>query len=271
MQYRAMITATQSRLHVEYLGQGQPVVLLHGWGMHTGIFAPLATQLAHRHTVAAVDLPGHGESEAFEQFANITRLSDYLVSQMSALLREGVILVGWSMGGLLAQSIAAQYPAYVKKLVLLSSTPCFTQRDDWQFAMDHSALSVFAGDLLQDFAGTLSRFLALQFKGAQDPKENLRRARALVFTRPQPRAQTLQQGLQLLDNTDLRRQLKQITCPTLVINGERDTLVPSASARYLSEQVTHGRCVILKGAGHAPFLSHPQAVTYFMERFVHEH
>lgn len=271
MQYRAMMEVEQARLHVEQVGDGHPIVLLHGWGMHAGIFAPLVQQIAGMHMVSSVDLPGHGESAPYDHFADMTQLGEYLVTQLSNLLREGVTLVGWSLGGLLAQYIAAQYPAYVRKLILFCGTPCFTQRDDWHCAMEHKVLTAFADDLVQDYQGTLSRFLALQFKGAQNPRENLRHARELVFARPQPQEQSLQQGLLLLANTDLRNQLNQITCPTLIINGERDTLVPPTSARYLSEHMAHGRCVIVKGAGHAPFLSHPVLTTYFMERFLHEH
>lgn len=271
MQSRAMKSVSPSALYVDSYGEGRPIILLHGWGMHGGVFKPLAEHLARDNGVTAVDLPGHGESESYAQFAELSQHSGYLVAQLANLFQDGVTLVGWSMGGLLAQSIAMQYPQYVEKLILLCSTPCFTRRADWSCAIDGKTLQGFAADLVRDYPGTLSRFLSLQFMGAQNQKETLRRARELAFARPQPRLEMLQQGLQLLESSDLRPQLGAIRCPTLIINGERDTLVPPTAGQYLAEKLDDARSVIIKGAGHAPFLSHSNTLNYFLDRFIHEH
>lgn len=271
MRYRAMKAAPHPALHIEHYGQGHRVVLLHGWGMHAGVFRPLGERLARTHSVAAVDLPGHGDSAGYDRFADIAQHAAYLVEHLSELFQGGVTLMGWSLGGLLAQYITAHYPEYVTELILVCSTPCFRQREDWACAIGDDVLAGFASDLIRDYPATLSRFLALQFLHAQNPKENLRRARELVFARPQPRHDMLQQGLRLLETTDLRDQLPSIHCPTLIINGERDALVPTSAARYLAEQLGTGRCVILKGAGHAPFLSHSDSFNYFVDQFLHEH
>jgi pimeloyl-[acyl-carrier protein] methyl ester esterase len=271
MRHQSMIEPSPATLHVELYGNGRPIVLLHGWGMHGGVFKPLGEHLAQANTVAAVDLPGHGESARYDQFADLSQHCGYLVEQLSGLLREEVTLIGWSLGGLLAQYIALQYPQYVKKLVLLCSTPCFRWSEDWSCAMEAGVLAGFAADLMRDYQTTLSRFLGLQFMGAQNQKENLRRARELVFARPQPQRDMLQQGLHLLETTDLRPQSKAIRCPTLIINAERDSLVPSAAGQYLAEKLPDARCVIIKGAGHAPFLSHRDVVTHFLNRFIHEY
>lgn len=271
MRNQSMIEPRRAALHVEIYGTGRPVVFLHGWGMHGGVFKPLGEHLARVNTVAAVDLPGHGESARYDQFADLAQHCGYLVEQLSGLLQEGVTLVGWSLGGLLAQAIAVEYPQYVDKLVLLCSTPCFRRREDWSCAMESGVLAGFAADLMRDYQTTLSRFLGLQFMGAQNQKENLRRARELVFARPQPLRDMLQQGLHLLETTDLRQQLHAIRCPTLIINAERDSLVPSCAGQYLVENLPNARCVIIKSAGHAPFLSHSRLVTNFLDRFIHEH
>jgi len=260
-----------SELHVEISGSGRPLVLLHGWGMHAGVFRSLSEQLARRHTILAVDLPGHGESVAFAQFAELPRLSEYCMQQLGDVLHGAAILVGWSLGGLLAQYMAAQYPEAVEKLVLFCSTPCFRRREDWPHAVDDAVLSRFAADLSGDTRGTISRFLALQFMGTHKEKENLREARRMLFARPMADVETLQQGLQLLRRWDLRESLQRIRCPTLVINGEYDRLVPTTVMPYLAEQINDARGVIIRGAGHAPFLIQPAMVNRFMERFIHEY
>jgi len=266
-----MKVPAMAELHMEISGSGRPLVLLHGWGMHGGMFQTLTEQLAVRHRVLAVDLPGHGLSEKFAHADDLPRLAEFCMRHVLQVVKGPLILVGWSMGGLLAQYIALQFPEAVTKLILFCSTPCFCQREDWHCAVEDKVLAAFAAGLQHDYRGTLSRFLALQFFAAPNQKEDLRRARALLFARPAAQPAALQQGLQLLQNSDLRVRLAEIRCPALVINAEHDTLVPPAAGRYLAEQVPDGRCVIIKGAGHAPFLSHNETVTHFLDRFIHEH
>jgi len=258
-------------LHIDISGSGQPLVMLHGWGMHGGVFRTLAEQLAPRHTVLAVDLPGHGGSTAFARFDDLPRLAEYCMQHLTARLDGAAILVGWSLGGLLAQFMAILYPDAVSKLILLNSTPCFRRRADWQCAIEDEVLARFAADLSDDPRGTLLRFLALQFMGTPHEKDDLRLARRLLFERPVPGRESLQQGLRLLRDSDLRAQLPQIQAPTLSIAGERDRLVPASASVILAEQVANGRAQIIRGAGHAPLLSHASTVFRLMESFIHEY
>lgn len=268
---REVIKAMNTALHVESIGSGKPIVMLHGWGMHAGMLTPLAHHLSRTHRAAAVDLPGHGASTAFAQFDNLEKLAEYIVKQLLPVFERGVVLLGWSLGGLVAQAIAIAYPKYINKLVLFCSTPCFIQASDWHCAISHEVLDSFAADLLRDEESTLSRFLSLQFLSAPDQKVRLREARRLLFARPRAQIGALKQGLALLKQSDLRPQLGEISCPTLVINAERDALVPPAAGQYLAEQVGDGHYVIIKGAGHAPFLSHTSVVCEFLDQFIDEH
>lgn len=255
-------------LYIETAGSGRPLVMLHGWGMHGGLFRPLVDALAGRFNVLAVDLPGHGLSSEFAGLADVAAHAGLLLQNIRRITAEPFILLGWSMGGLLAQFMAANFPQHVARLVLVAATPCFVQRDDWESGIAGATLTRFAGELLADYPTTLSRFLALQFFGADEQRDNLRRARELVFARPAPKPDTLQQGLELLEQADLRELLASIACPTFLINGERDTLVPSVAQRYTAEHLPRGCGVILKGAGHAPFLSHAQLFHRHLQRFL---
>ena len=84
-------------LHVESLGAGSPILLLHGWGMHSGLWSQIAEQLAQSHRVHLVDLPGHGGSAACAPYE-----LDALVQQLGAQFMEPLTVVGWSLGGQLA-------------------------------------------------------------------------------------------------------------------------------------------------------------------------
>jgi len=253
-------------IYIETMGEGKPVVVLHGWGMHGGIFRNVLQMPGRR--IHLLDLPGHGFSRPFPGFADVSRLVDYLLIELETLLVPGTVLLGWSMGGLLAQVMAARLPHLIEKLVLVTATPLFVTRSDWQLGVSANALEQFGTELTADYAKTLARFLALQFLGADASKTQLRQARDVLFARPAADPTTLQQGLALLKNTDTRASLANISCPTLVLNGEHDLLVTTAAARYLAEQLPVGRAVIIRGAGHAPFLSHQQRFNTFVQRFI---
>jgi len=93
-------------LHVESVGGGPPLVLLHGWAMHSGIWGPLVARLAKRFRVHAVDLPGHGHSALPGPFT----LDGALAAASAAFRNERrpLTIVGWSLGGLVAMRWARQ-------------------------------------------------------------------------------------------------------------------------------------------------------------------
>ena len=239
------------RLHVDSLGSGSPLVLLHGWGMHGGIWSRVAAQLAQHHQVHCVDLPGYGASDCLAQY-NL----DAVVQALVGCFREPVNVCGWSLGGQVALRWAHLFPAQVKKLVLVASTPCFVQRDGWSSAMAADTLEEFAAGLLHNPAQTLRRFVTLQIRGSDHERELLAELRAILFSRGEPHARALSAGLEILRDTDLRNHLAQIAQRALIIAGEQDRLTPLAASVYLASQMPNGQLVTIKGAAHIPFLSH---------------
>jgi pimeloyl-[acyl-carrier protein] methyl ester esterase len=197
-------------------------------------------------------------------------LLDKIVVQLSAQFPEPLTIVGWSLGGQLALRWAQLHPAQVKKLVLVATTPCFVRQDDWSCAMAAEVLQEFADSLLQNHALTLKRFLALQVRGSENEKEILADLRARLFTKGEPDVEALKGGLEILRDTDLRDTLAQIKQPTLVINGERDTLTPKNAAAALAQALPNARLQIIQGAAHAPFLSHPTIFMQHLKSFLHE-
>jgi pimeloyl-[acyl-carrier protein] methyl ester esterase len=259
---------SKSQVYTESLGSGQQVIFLHGWGMHSGLFRPVVDELKQYFNVLLVDLPGHGDSQRYDGFNNIDRLTDYLYEHLADQLADQVIICGWSTGSLVAQNLAIRFPELIDKLVLITGTPCFEKKSGWPSGVDSSVLEAFKNDLLTNFNKTLSRFLALQFMHSEGQKENLRMARELVFARPVPDKEMLTAGLQLLKSTDLRSRVAEIKCPTLIMNGERDSLIPTRAARFLAEKIKLGRTIIFKSAGHAPFLSHGCQFNQYLKQFL---
>jgi pimeloyl-[acyl-carrier protein] methyl ester esterase len=253
-------------LHVESVGSGAPLVLLHGWGMHSGMWGPLTASLAKRFRVHAVDIPGHGHSAALAPWT-FEAVVDAIRSRF-AVEAGPPIVVGWSLGGLIALAWARAAPASIARLVLVATTPSFVTHSDWLPAMDPQTLARFGDELRVAYRMTLLRFLSLQLKDSEGGKAALAALRARLFERPDPAPATLDAALHVLASVDLRSAASHVAVPTLVIAGERDTLVPPGAGAWLARAMPDARYIEIRGAAHVPFLSHPAQFTQAMMDFL---
>jgi pimeloyl-[acyl-carrier protein] methyl ester esterase len=242
-------------MHVEVSGQGPALVLIHGWAMHGGIFAPLKRALEPHFTVHLVDLPGHGRSPerdgGFDPLDCARRLLD---------VTPPAIWVGWSLGGLVAVHAALHAPDQVRALVPIASNPRFVHVEGWPHGVAHGVFASFADGLRQDWRRTLERFLALETLGSERATQELRELKSQLFERGEPALPVLEAGLRVLDETDLRERIAELQMPSLWIAGRRDRLVPAAAMRWAAERAGDGRYLELAG-GHAPFLAQATEIT----------
>ncbi len=241
-----------SDLYIETRGIGTThLVLVHGWAMHSGIFAPLTEILQNRYTVHCVDLPGHGRSRASTLPLEPTAVVDAIRERVPCAL-----WLGWSMGGLFALEAAlGDHPEELSGLIMLSSTPRFVAAADWPQGMAREQFEHFATDLTRDYRATINRFLALEVLGDLQAHGDLRALKHDLYAHGTPHPARLQEGLALLDSSDRRAGLPRLTVPSLWIAGRRDRLVSPAAMRKASA-LAGGRYLELQHAAHAGFLGH---------------
>ncbi|MFN3716316.1 MAG: pimeloyl-ACP methyl ester esterase BioH [Thiobacillus sp.] len=238
--------------------------LLHGWGMNARVFDALVDALSGACQVQAFELPGHGGRA---DVADNT-LAGW-ASDLAGQLPAGATLLGWSLGGQVALRAALDHPQSVARLVLLASTPRFVSAADWPHGMDGAELDGFAASLRADCRATLLRFLSLQTRGVEDQKTLLQALRAALASTPAPTAASLDAGLELLRETDLRADLARVRQPALVVHGGLDTLSPAAAGAWLAARLPAARLLELPRAGHAPHLSHSGPVADAVRAFCH--
>jgi pimeloyl-[acyl-carrier protein] methyl ester esterase len=236
----------------ERQGSGPDLVLVHGWGMHGGIWGDLPAQLARYFRVTILDLPGHGRSREESGDRSLAGFTECVAE----LCPKPAIWFGWSLGGLIAQHAALHHPQQVAQLVLVGATPKFVQAPDWPHAMPVDVFADFARNLTQDYRATLLRFLSLQAGGSESARALLKQLRADMFAHGEPQPAALEAGLAILEHTDLRARLAEIRVPALVVPGSHDRLAPPAAGAYLAARLSHAHWLRIEGAGHAPFLSH---------------
>jgi len=242
----------QRALHMETQGSGPDLVLLHGWGLHGGVWDTLLPRLTAEFRVTRVDLPGHGLSRAVPMPA---QLHDAVQMVLAAVPADAVWL-GWSLGGLMALGAALDAPERMRGLVLANTTPRFITGPGWTGAMPPEQLQEFAAGLKDDYRETLLRFLSLQVRGDEAARASLRLLRDALFARGEPAPGSLAAGLELLRSSDLRDALPRLHIPTLVIAGGYDRLTPAAAGEAMAQAIPGARYALIPKAAHAPFISH---------------
>ena len=230
------------------------VVLISGWAMPAMAMETLAAALdADHRRVSVVQLPGLVDEPA----SNYTwdALLDYLDQH---LFEKPVVLVGWSLGGVLASLYASRYPEHVSGVVTLATNACFIRQDHWPAAMEPAMFAGFQAGMQDSGESTLQQFAMLCSAGSDDRKARARELQALISeTELAPRV--LQSLLGLLGESDLCSVLADIRCPVIHILGENDALVPAAAAEQLGERYPRHRVHLLKG-GHCFFMDDPSMV-----------
>ena len=234
--------------------KNEALILLHGWGMHAGVFEPLLELLDPAQQVISPGLPGYSGSPwpgnlSFEL-------------QLGAMARElpDGRLLGWSLGGLYAIELALRYPQQFSEVILIACNPCFTRRPGWECALDAEVLDTFADELRQDWRRALSRFLVLQMQGEDEARTLVRSVWRQMIAVSEPDIAVLNFGLELLKNWDARPSLGQLLQPVNLILGERDRLVPIALRQQIADVASGIQVESVAGAAHAPFLSNPAVV-----------
>lgn len=224
---------------------------LAGWG-HTGeCWEPLAE----------LGMPVHGDSPA--DLAVPEPATEAIPAAASALPAELGILMGWSLGGL----VALEARERCQGLVLIGTPPSFLARTHYPAGMAEADFREFRAGVAADPAAALRRFYALQFQGDQAPRKlwGPWRDRILDLGRP---AVVLLGWLDALAAADLTAAPPRLEVPTLVVHGEADPLVDPVATEFfagLGPEVSVRR---IPGAGHAPHISHPEEVGEAVGRFV---
>lgn len=239
------------------------LVLLHGWGVNQGVWQHLRQTLTDQVNVMTPDLPGFGSSARFPQPYRL----EAVVKQLAEQIPDNSLVCGWSLGGLVAVSLAEQYPHKVSRLALLAATPCFLAKDNWP-GMAAGVMAQFADSLSRNLELTIERFLAIQAMGSSTARADIRQLKEAILTYPAGQPEALQGGLKLLAEEDLRQCFARLTLPVAGCFGRLDSLVPAAVIPLLQQLQPSGQFTLLNKASHAPFISHPVEFTEWLEQWL---
>lgn len=263
-----MSMSAKAALYVSTKGQGPDIVLVHGWGVHSGVWKNTAEHLSQHFRVTVVDLPGYARSSG----AYVSGGSGFKQTcrQLAQAITGPAIWIGWSLGGLLAAGVALEYSVKVKQLIMVASAPRFISTSIWQ-AMPEEAFDGFAEQLQLDYKATLKRFMLLQTRNSENSIESLKILRQQWLQVGTPSRAVLEAGLNILKTTDLRNDLKQLQCPLTFIYGQLDVMARPELLDEMKKYHTDFDSVVIKKAAHAPFLSHPTQFNQHVIKSISQH
>lgn len=221
-----------------------PFVFLPGWCVGRTPVAAAVNALGG----SIADLPGYGSAAPIDDF-------DAAIDAYAARLQPGTTLGGWSLGAQMALAIAARHPDKVGKLLLVAGTTSFVQRDGWPHAMPPAMLAEFAAGIAADAEAMLPRFVGGFNRG--DARAKAVTTELLELADPRPSGTVLASGLNWLRDVDLRADAAKVACPTLLVHGAADPLMPLAAAEALAALIPGAQLARFDDCAHAPFLSRP--------------
>jgi pimeloyl-ACP methyl ester carboxylesterase len=254
---KAVFAATGGR---DFAADRPAVVMIHGAGMDHVVWALPARSLAHRGcAVLAVDLPGHGRS-AGPALASIADMAAWLFRLLDAAGIERAMLVGHSMGALVALEAAATQPARVLRLALLGVAARMPVHPDLLKAAREDP------DLAADLIMSWGHGQAGHFGGQPAPGLWLMGAGHSLLTRAAPGV--LAADLAACDAYDGTAAAARIACPTLLLLGADDRMTPPAKAKPLAQAIAGACTVVLPGVGHMMTGEAPDGVIDQLLKFI---
>jgi pimeloyl-ACP methyl ester carboxylesterase len=276
-EHQRWVTVGYTPMNVIELGEGDPIVFVHGLSGSWPNWLEQLPEFAQSHRVIAMDLPGFGHSPMPKEPITISAYARTLDGLLEALDISAATLVGNSMGGFVAAELAIAFPQRVERLVLVSAAGISTyrhrdvERIEPYLRRLAPMIAVYTGwtatrsDLVARRPGLRNMTLGLVTRHpsrlpAALAAEQLRGAGKPGFM----------QALRANIDYPVSERLPEIACPTLIVWGEEDKIIPVGDASVFEEMIPNSHKVIFEGTGHMAMLERPTAFNELLSEFVAE-
>ena len=244
-------------LKTEYTecGEGIPVLLLHGWGSSFDVYKGIIASLKDRCRLVAVNFPGCGQSETMKEPWCLEDYCDFCLEFMEKLNLKDPILMGHSHGGRVVLKLTAEKMVNPPKIVLLDSAGLIPKKT---FKQNFRAKSFKA----------IKRVLTLPIikNYSEDLLQKARNHYGSADYNAAP--EVLRKTLVSLVNTDIRDILPNISCPSLLIWGDKDTATPLEDAKTIESLIPDAGLCVLEGTGHYSFCEKPYQAQAILNSFI---
>ena len=230
-------------INYEETGEGELIVLLHGWGSNIKLFANLIDLLSKKYKVVAMDMPGFGESQEPPSAWCVDDYADFVIEFLKAYNTDKVMLLGHSFGGrvIIKLNSRENLPFEITKVILVDSAgilPPKSNKKSFRTRRYKFCRSILSTKLMQKIAPQALEKLRVKYGSAD-----------YVAASP-----LMRQVLVKTVNEDLEPLLSNIKCPTLLVWGVNDTATPLSDGEKMEKLIPDAGLVKLENAGHYSFL-----------------
>lgn len=230
-------------MYYDIIGEGYPMVLIHGLSASNEVWLSQVPAFSQKHTVVTMDLRGHGQSDKPEMAYSIELFSNDVVALMDHLGIKQAIIIGVSMGGMVAQRMALDHSKYVNKLILVDTMShmdkCLRMKmENGALLAERFGMEVQARNGLPWAFST--SFINEHFDEIMNIIDDVSSLPAGPYI----------QSVKACIGHDVKNQLSKILVQTLVIVGEEDILTPRYFSKVLCENIPDCRMSVIKGSGH---------------------
>ena len=218
-----------------------PVLAIPGWSCPPALMEELASGISARASTLGINDLYAPESDSLMDYAGA----------LGAHLTEPSVLVGWSMGGMIALEAAIRYPERIQALILINSTSCFVANDDYAEGVPAIQLRAMIQQMQQDANSVLTNFHAVMPDSA--------RQTSLAYASELPPDQLIH-DLLWLEQFDQRAGLSRVRCPVQIFSNPADPIIPPSASEYLAEALPESTLTPLNSPGHGGWIDEVPAI-----------
>jgi len=258
-------TANINGIDIAYTdeGAGTPIVFIHGYPLDRTMWDAQVKGLSPRFRAVAIDLRGHGASQAPFWLTTVDTYADDVRGLMDHLGIDRAVICGFSMGGYVTFAFLRRYPERVRGLVLADTRPQADTPEGKQGRFN-SALTAQREGAKAIADAMIGRLLSQ--KSIDERPDLVQKVRAIMENTPvQGIAGDLMAMAERPDSVDM---LPGIKVPTLVVVGEKDVLTPPADAQLMAERIPGARLEVIAGAGHLANMEEPETFNRLVADFL---
>jgi pimeloyl-ACP methyl ester carboxylesterase len=245
-------------VHYEVFGHGRPVVFLHGWLGSWRYWFPTMERVAENFRTYSFDFWGFGESRRKSTYESIQNYSDQVIRFLDELGIDRCLLVGHSMGGMVALKTAINHPKRISRVAAVGA-PIVGDSLSWLLKLTDRPLFADAFARVPAFR----RFMFRWFLGEADDQH----VHEILDDSVKSSSTTLRNAVGSMWRTDLRPELPRISVPTLIVHGGRDEIVHPNQAD-LFDNVASAEVVVMPESRHFPFLDEAELFNDILLRFL---
>lgn len=266
-----LITSDKAKIAYDDVGQGRPLLLVHGWATHAGFFREQIKELSADFRIIAVDLRGHGRSVAAGGDLSIDLLAHDIQELAEYLDLRDLLVVGWSMGAMvLWRALLNGLGPRVAGMITIDMAPRVINGDGWDLGLRGSSAAKQARQsqaaMVANWAAVGPRVAARIFAEGREAEQTALRQWAEAEVAGSVPAAMAQLWFSLTAQ-DFRAQLPGLSLPVLVTHGTLSRLYSAETARALAALLTDAAIVGFAQSGHAPHLEEPDLFNSTLTRF----